>query len=35
LLERLIAQDVEEKPEGGCQINEETEKDRVLRATQR
>jgi Transposase DDE domain/Transposase domain (DUF772) len=30
LLERLIAQDVEEKPEGGCQIKEGTEKDRVV-----
>jgi len=26
LLRRLIAQDVEEKPEGGCQIKEGTEK---------
>jgi len=30
LLQRLIAQDVEEKPEGGCQIKEGTEKDRVV-----
>jgi hypothetical protein len=30
LLARLIAQDVEEKPEGGCQIKEGTEKDRVV-----
>src|SRR5208282_4534350 len=30
LLRRLIAQDVEEKPEGGCQIKEGTEKDRVV-----
>jgi hypothetical protein len=30
LLERLLAQDVEEKPEGGCQIKEGTEKDRVV-----
>jgi DDE family transposase/transposase-like protein DUF772 len=29
LLQRLIAQDVEEKPEDGCQIKEGTEKDRV------
>ena len=28
LLRRLIAQDVEEKPEGGCQIKPGTEKDR-------
>jgi len=30
LLRCLIAQDVEEKPEGGCQIKEGTEKDRVV-----
>jgi hypothetical protein len=30
LLRRLIAQDVEEKPGGGCQIKEGTEKDRVV-----
>jgi hypothetical protein len=30
LLQRLIAQDVEEKPEGGCQINSGTKKDRVV-----
>jgi len=30
LLKRLIAQDVEEKPEGGCQIKQGTEKDRVV-----
>jgi Transposase DDE domain/Transposase domain (DUF772) len=30
LLQRLIAQDVEEKPEGGCQIKEGTQKDRVV-----
>jgi Transposase DDE domain len=30
LLQRLIAQDVEEKPEGGCQIKSGTEKDRVV-----
>src|SRR5271157_1272086 len=30
LLQRLLAQDVEEKPEGGCQIKEGTEKDRVV-----
>jgi hypothetical protein len=30
LLQRLIAQDVEEKPEGGCQIKEGTEKNRVV-----
>jgi Transposase DDE domain/Transposase domain (DUF772) len=30
LLERLIAQDVAEKPEGDCQIKEGTEKDRVV-----
>jgi hypothetical protein len=30
LLQRLIAQDVEEKPEGGCQIKPGTEKDRVV-----
>jgi len=29
LLQRLLAQDVEEKPEGGCQIKPGTEKDRV------
>ena len=29
LLRRLLAQDVEEKPEGGCQIKSGTEKDRV------
>jgi hypothetical protein len=28
LLKRLITQDVEEKPEGGCQVKEGTEKDR-------
>ena len=30
LLLRLIAQDVEEKPEGGCQVKSGTAKDRVL-----
>jgi Transposase DDE domain/Transposase domain (DUF772) len=30
LLERLIRQDVEEKPGGGCQIKTGTEKDRLL-----
>lgn len=30
LLKRLIAQDVEEKPEGGCQITQGTAKDRVV-----
>jgi hypothetical protein len=30
LLQRLIAQDVEEKPGGGCQIKQGTEKDRVV-----
>jgi hypothetical protein len=30
LLKRLITQDVEEKPEGGCQVKEGTEKDRVV-----
>lgn len=30
LLTRLIAQDVEEKPEGGCQIKQGTAKDRVV-----
>ena len=30
MLRRLIAQDVEEKPEGGCQIKPGTEKDRVV-----
>src|SRR6516225_4426725 len=30
LLERLLAQDVEEKAEGGCQIKEGTEKDRAV-----
>jgi len=30
LLRRLIAQDVEEKPEGGCQIKPGTEKDRMV-----
>ena len=30
LLKRLIAQDVEEKPGGGCQIKKGTEKDRVV-----
>ncbi len=30
LLQRLIAQDVEEKPEGSCQIKQGTEKDRVV-----
>ena len=30
LLKRLIAQDVEEKPGGGCQIRQGTEKDRVV-----
>jgi hypothetical protein len=29
LLQRLLAQDVEEKPEGGCQIKQGTEKDRL------
>jgi hypothetical protein len=29
LLERLLAQDVEEKPEGGCQIKQGTDKDRL------
>ena len=29
LLERLLAQDVEEKPEGGCQIKPGTDKDRL------
>jgi len=29
LLERLLAQDVEEKPEGGCQIKQGTDKDRM------
>ena len=33
LLRRLLAQDVEEKPEGGCQIKEGTEKDRVVSVT--
>jgi hypothetical protein len=28
LLQRLVAQDVEEKPEGGCQIRSGTAKDR-------
>ena len=30
LLRRLIAQDVEEKPEGGCQVKSGTDKDRVV-----
>jgi hypothetical protein len=30
LLRRLIAQDVEEKPEGGCQIKQGTAKDRLV-----
>jgi Transposase DDE domain/Transposase domain (DUF772) len=30
LLRRLIAQDVEEKPEGGCQVKSGTAKDRVI-----
>jgi hypothetical protein len=30
LLKRLIAQDVEEKPDGGCQVKQGTEKDRVV-----
>lgn len=30
LLRRLIAQDVEEKPEGGCRVKSGTEKDRVV-----
>lgn len=30
LLKRLMAQDVEEKPDGGCQIKQGTEKDRVV-----
>jgi hypothetical protein len=30
LLERLIRQDVEEKPDGGCHIKEGTEKDRLI-----
>jgi len=30
LLERLIRQDVDEKPGGGCQIKEGTEKDRLI-----
>jgi Transposase DDE domain/Transposase domain (DUF772) len=30
LLRRLITQDVEEKPEGGCQVKAGTEKDRVV-----
>lgn len=30
LLERLICQDVEEKPGGGCQIKDGTEKDRLI-----
>ncbi len=30
LLRRLITQDVEEKPEGGCQVKSGTEKDRVV-----
>jgi hypothetical protein len=30
LLERLILQDVEEKPGGGCQVKEGTEKDRLI-----
>jgi Transposase DDE domain len=29
LLERLLAQDVEDKPEGGCQIKQGTDKDRL------
>src|SRR5206468_4777730 len=30
LLERLIDQDVDEKPGGGCQVKEGTEKDRLI-----
>src|SRR6059036_3804020 len=30
LLERLIRQDVEEKPGGGCEVKEGTEKDRLI-----
>src|ERR1700674_216028 len=30
LLERLIRQDVEDKPSGGCQVKEGTEKDRLI-----
>src|SRR5205823_13020489 len=30
LLERLIREDVEEKPGGGCQVKEGTEKDRLI-----
>jgi hypothetical protein len=30
LLERLIRQDVEEKPGGGCQVKQGTEKDRLI-----
>jgi hypothetical protein len=30
LLERLIRQDVEDKPGGGCQVKEGTEKDRLI-----
>jgi len=30
LLERLIRQDVEEKPGGGCQVKEGTERDRLI-----
>lgn len=30
LLRRLITQDVEERPEGGCQVKSGTEKDRVV-----
>jgi hypothetical protein len=30
LLRRLISQDVEEKPEGGCQVKSGTDKDRVV-----
>jgi hypothetical protein len=33
LLKRLIAQDVEEKPGGNCQIKQGTEKDRVVSVT--
>lgn len=33
LLKRLVAQDVEEKPGGGCQIKQGTEKDRVVSVT--
>jgi len=33
LLTRLVVQDVEEKPDGGCQIKQGTEKDRVVSVT--